>query len=56
MITKSEKQEMLSWTHYIRLMRIKDINERRFYEIESKKENWSVRELERQIDSCLIRG
>ena len=34
-------------------MRIDDVNEREFYEIESFKNNWSVRELERQYDSAL---
>lgn len=43
----------LSWSHYLKLMRIKDIDERRFYEIESRKNNWSLRELERQYDSAL---
>ncbi|TDE28832.1 DUF1016 domain-containing protein [Flavobacterium ranwuense] len=43
----------LTWTHYVFLMRIDDINERRFYEIESEKYNWSVRELKRQYDSAL---
>ncbi|MCV9930673.1 PDDEXK nuclease domain-containing protein [Flavobacterium sp. LS1R47] len=43
----------LTWTHYIFLMRIDDENERRFYEIESEKHNWSVRELKRQYDSAL---
>ncbi len=43
----------LTWTHYIFLMRIEDENERRFYEIESEKYNWSVRELKRQYDSAL---
>lgn len=43
----------LSWSHYLKLMRIKDINERKFYEIESFKNNWSLRELERQYDSAL---
>lgn len=43
----------LTWTHYIFLMRIDDENERRFYEIESEKYNWSVRELKRQYDSAL---
>lgn len=53
MISESENPFYLSWTHYIRLMRISDINERKFYEIEATNENWSVREMERQIDSCL---
>lgn len=43
----------LTWTHYIFLMRIEDEKERRFYEIESEKHNWSVRELKRQYDCAL---
>ena len=43
----------LSWSHYQLLMRIKNLNERQFYEIESIKENWSVRELKRQFDTGL---
>ena len=42
-----------SWSHYLKLMRIQDINERNFYEIESSKINWSLRELQRQYDSAL---
>lgn len=44
---------VLSWSHYLKLMRIDDENERRFYQIESFKNNWSVRELQRQYDSAL---
>jgi predicted nuclease of restriction endonuclease-like (RecB) superfamily len=43
----------LTWTHYVFLMRIDDEKERNFYEIESIKNNWSVRELKRQYDSAL---
>lgn len=43
----------LSWSHYLKLMRLEDGDERRFYEIETEKNSWSVRELERQIDSAL---
>ena len=43
----------LTWSHYTFLMRIDDENERRFYEIESEKYNWSVREIKRQYDSAL---
>ena len=43
----------LSWSHYLKLMRISDINERKFYEIECHKNNWSLRELQRQFDSAL---
>jgi len=52
---RNSQNEMmiLSWSHYLKLMRIEDINERSFYEIESFKNNWSVRELQRQFDSAL---
>lgn len=43
----------LSWSHYLKLMRIDNENERRFYEIEAAKNNWSVRELDRQYNSAL---
>ena len=43
----------LTWSHYSFLMRIDAEKERRFYEIESEKYNWSVRELKRQYDSAL---
>jgi hypothetical protein len=33
----------LSWSHYLKLMRIDDEIERKFYEIEAHKNNWSVR-------------
>lgn len=44
----------LSWTHFRSLMRIEDENSRHFYEIETMKNNWSTRELQRQIDSLLF--
>jgi len=43
----------LSWSHYLILMRIKKEAERKFYEIESSSNNWSVRELKRQFDTSL---
>ena len=43
----------LSWSHYLVLMRIKNTDERRFYEIEATSGNWSVRELQRQYGSSL---
>jgi len=46
----------LSWSHYLKLMRIDDNSERRFYEIESFKNNWSLRKLHRQYDSALFTG
>jgi predicted nuclease of restriction endonuclease-like (RecB) superfamily len=44
----------LSWSHYLKLMRIDDEKERKFYEIESFKNNWSLKELQRQYDSALF--
>ena len=43
----------LSWSHYITLMRIDDVEERHFYEIESATEGWSLKELKRQFNSGL---
>ena len=43
----------LSWSHYLFLMRIENPEERKFYEIESIKNNWSLRELRRQFDTSL---
>ena len=43
----------LSWSHYLILMRIANQNERNFYEIECYKQNWSVRQLQRQYNSSL---
>lgn len=54
--TSSQKyfpQFYLSWSHYLKLMRINDAGERKFYEIEAYKNNWSLRELQRQFDSAL---
>ncbi|MGL4671165.1 PDDEXK nuclease domain-containing protein [Cetobacterium sp.] len=52
-ISFSENPFKLSWTHYVRLVRIQNVEERSFYEIEAEKENWTVREMDRQISSCL---
>lgn len=46
-------QFVLSWSHYLFLMRIDNPDERKFYEIEAKNSNWSLRELKRQFDSAL---
>ena len=43
----------LSWTHYRTLLRVAKPEARSFYEIEAIKNNWSARELERQINSLL---
>ena len=43
----------LSWSHYLKLTRIDNVDERHFYEIESVKNDWSLSELKRQYDSSL---
>ena len=43
----------LSWSHYVFLMRL-DERERKFYELESIENNWSLRELKRQFDTALF--
>lgn len=43
----------LSWSHYLQLMRIKNPDERSFYEIEATKSAWSLRTLQRQYNSSL---
>ena len=48
-----EFQFNLSWSHYLILMRMEDINARNFYEIEAFENNWSLRELKRQVNSSL---
>ncbi|MEG0236049.1 MAG: PDDEXK nuclease domain-containing protein [Cetobacterium sp.] len=46
-------QFKLGWSHYITLMRVKNIDERNFYEIEAINNNWSLRELKRQMNTAL---
>lgn len=44
----------LSWSHYSELLTISDNKARSFYEKQAEKENWSFREMKRQIDSSLF--
>lgn len=43
----------LGWSHYVELLTLDNTDERRFYEIEAAANQWSVRELQRQIASSL---
>ena len=43
----------LSWSHYLMLMRIDNVEERNFYEIETAQNSWSLRELQRQFNTSL---
>lgn len=51
--TNTGRKFFLSWSHYLKLMRIENIDERHFYEIEAAKNDWSLSELKRQFDSAL---
>jgi predicted nuclease of restriction endonuclease-like (RecB) superfamily len=44
----------LSWSHYAELVTVSDNLARSFYEKQSIEENWSFREMKRQIDSALF--
>lgn len=53
--TLSAKFEpMLSWSHYCELLKVDEPLARSFYEKEAIQNNWSVRELKRQINSMLF--
>jgi predicted nuclease of restriction endonuclease-like (RecB) superfamily len=43
----------ITWSHYMMLMRIDNLEERSFYEIEIANNGWSFREFQRQFDSAL---
>ena len=47
-------RRQLSWTHYRLLLRVDKSNARAFYETEAINARWSIRELERQINSLLF--
>lgn len=46
---KSEK--LLSWSHYLTLLRVKDSTAREWYANEAAEQTWAVRTLQRNIDS-----
>ena len=46
-------QFKLTWSHYQLLMRIENDDARRFYELETVNQQWSVRQLQRQAGSSL---
>ena len=49
----NELKFTLSWSHYLILMRIGNPDARSFYEIECTQQQWSVRQLSRQVGSSL---
>jgi len=53
--TPSDQFEpMLSWSHYCELLKVEETLARSFYEQEAIQNNWSVRELKRQVGSMLF--
>jgi len=52
-VTDEGRRFFLSWSHYLKLMRIDNVDERHFYEIEAIKNDWSLAELKRQFNSAL---
>ena len=46
-----ESRFPLPWSHYVRLLSVKDVQARAFYETEALRGGWSVRQLDRQISS-----
>ncbi|MEW6606931.1 MAG: PDDEXK nuclease domain-containing protein [bacterium] len=47
-------EPMLSWSNYCELLKVEETLARSFYEQEAIQNNWSVRELKRQIGSMLF--
>jgi predicted nuclease of restriction endonuclease-like (RecB) superfamily len=41
----------LPWSHYVRLLSVKDEHARRFYETEALRNGWTIRQLSRQIST-----
>ncbi len=49
-----EFEPVLSWSHYCELLKVEEPLARSFYEQEGVQNNWSVRELKRQINAMLF--
>jgi len=47
-------RSQLSWTHYRTIIRIDNQDKREFYIVETEKNNWTARQLERQVNSQLF--
>jgi len=53
-ISSNTLLSQISWSHFRELIKIKDNSAGFFYGIETINNNWSVRELKRQISSMLF--
>jgi predicted nuclease of restriction endonuclease-like (RecB) superfamily len=49
--TSAGREFPLPWSHYVQLLAVKNDHARRFYEGEALRGGWTVRQLERQIDT-----
>lgn len=47
----AQSYNVLSWSHYVELIRVKDSKARAWYEQEAVRETWSVRTLQRNIET-----
>jgi len=48
---RSAVRSELTWTHYKLLMRVEDVKAREWYMNEAADQNWSTRQLDRQIST-----
>ena len=51
LLATASKRFSLPWSAYVRLLSVKNENARQFYETEALRAGWSVRQLDRQINS-----
>ena len=51
LLSELSKLFPLPWSHYVRLLSVKDSETRKFYEAEALRNGWSVRQLDRQIST-----
>src|SRR5215510_6194552 len=50
-LTEVARSFPLSWSHYVKLLAVRDAKAREFYEAEALRGGWTVRQLDRQIGS-----
>ena len=50
-LTEITRRFPLSWSHYVKLLAVRDAKAREFYEAEALRGGWTVRQLDRQIGS-----
>jgi hypothetical protein len=53
-LTEITRHFPLSWSHYVKLLAVRDEKGREFYEAEALRGGWTVRQLDRQIGSQFL--